>query len=641
MAISKVSITQKLLKFLTILVLPTLILVNLIPFFSDGSTIKTIVASFSIPFSSYLGLSTLLAFVMYYEKQVDSFLYNLISFIGSFIFSFYLILGQIYNQESQFYSPYHTSIYFLFFVIKIIATTFLVNRLISLVYWYTKVAIGRCDSQPKDTLFNFGKSWVLLLICWLPYLFIIYPASSNPDTSNQIAEFFGQGYWVRDIYPIGHYLLGAHPFSISNQHNFFVTIFYGVCVKLGLIVFHSVNVGLFFAAIIQLVILSLILTYSLSTFKKINVDMHTITIIENFYRFFPLFPIYSIYLVKNVLYSSFVVWFMCLILQLIKYPSKLEDRRWQFLLVLSLIGQLITQKYAFAVLSLTAVLFLVIYRKQYKIIILTFLVPLLLFRICIEGLMFNVLEVPKGDPIEGQGIMIQQTALCVKDHADTINHEEYKALNKVFVVKNMKKVYTPEQTDGIKSSGANGKMTVYRWKTVTRKDLKRYHRVWLRMAFKYPGTYIEAALHLGYRYLDINSPSRNSDWHIYSDSLPVTTNAMYLDLGKQVHQNQKFLRFRKLLVNIYNVLIQIPPFGFLAQGSFYIWLTVFILLYGIYISIDNWKNMLLLGSNLLLQVPIYLMAPIDNDSRYFLPFIFSIGILIVLPKMLTETASKV
>lgn len=642
MIINKVALQKKIVRILMIFGLPIFILVNLMPLFTYKNTIQALIASFSIQFSAYLVTSILIVFILRYEEgQYTGIFYKILAYIGSFVFSFYLVLGQVYSQQSQFYSMRHGTIYFFLFLAKILAITLLVEHLISLGYKYLdSLLISNDSKQVVNTNFNFWRSWFTLLICWLPYVLIVYPASSNPDTSNQIVEFFGKGAWVRDVYPIGHYLLGQHPFSISNQHNFFVTIFYGICVKTGLTVFHSINVGLFIAAIIQLLTLSLILIYSLKIFRVIDIDPRTIKFVENIYRFFPLFPIFSLFLVKNVLYASFVLWFLCLILQFSKYPSKLEDHQWQSLIVLSIIGQLITQKYAFIVLLLTSFIFLICYRKQYKQILLIFLMPLLIFRIGIEGFLFGMLQVPQGDPIEGQGIMIQQTALCVKDHADTISRNEYKVLNKVFVVKNMNEVYTPEQSDGIKSSGAMNKKTVYRWKTVTSKELKDYHRVWMQMAFKYPGTYVEAALHLGYRYLDINSPARDSSWSIAADSLPVVTNEMYLNLGKQIHQNDFFLFLRKTLVRVFNVLNKIPPFSFLFQGSFYIWLTVFILLYGIYVSIKNYKNILLIGSNLLLQVPVYLMSPIDNNSRYFLPFIFSIGILIVLPKFLKRSSSK-
>jgi hypothetical protein len=86
-------------------------------------------------------------------------------------------------------------------------------------------------------------------------------------------------------------------------------------------------------------------------------------------------------------------------------------------------------------------------------------------------------------------IPIQQTARTVRDHADEITAEEREVINSVLDYDTMAKSYDPLISDPVKTTShfRDG-------------GVMNYARVWLGMFFKYPISYLEAAIGQSYGY---------------------------------------------------------------------------------------------------------------------------------------------
>ncbi|MDO4300643.1 MAG: DUF6020 family protein [Clostridia bacterium] len=89
------------------------------------------------------------------------------------------------------------------------------------------------------------KIWIILMILWLPYLIIDYPAVIHADSGVMLSEFFNK--------------------SLYNHHPVLQTIVWGSFVEFGHNVFNSYNAGVFLFVLLQFVygsfIVSLLLDY--------------------------------------------------------------------------------------------------------------------------------------------------------------------------------------------------------------------------------------------------------------------------------------------------------------------------------------------------------------------------------------------
>lgn len=496
--------------------------------------------------------------------------------------------------------------------------------------------------QQNDIAFKWWKWFLFILICWLPYIIILYPAAMNADTINQLNEFFGHGNWVHDDYPIGWYLLQGHNNSISNQHNFFLTLFYGFNFKIGLKLFNRPSIGLFLSSFEQILSLCGVFTYSLTTFHRLNMPNTYINKFKLFFAFFPLFPITCMFLTKNIFYSICFMWSILLIVNVMYKPQAITYK-WWLCYILSVLGQLVTEKYAIYIIILISLLILIFEWKTPKIkkLSMTMILVAIIF-IGGQHLLFNKLGVPNGDPIESKSVMIQSTALYNKQYPEDISAYQKRVLNKVFVLKNLNKLYIPGFSDPIKSSGgkkiglqSDGKFNQYlskkwiegyRYQSVTERDIKKYNSVWLQLMKKHPKVLFQAFMEQGYGYLDIFYRQSDSSVVAPSDSFNVSSLTGTIPVGKKlvvVKSPVHFAKIRKIFAILFSSLVKLPPFMVLLSGTILISVTVIEWL--VLLRLRLYKQSFLWLS-FLMQVPIFMLSPVNGNQRYMYPFVLFSGV---------------
>ena len=87
---------------------------------------------------------------------------------------------------------------------------------------------------------------LLLLLCWMPYIFIFYPGTQNPDSLLETWQFQGKEQW-------------------TTHHPILPTMIYGGLVEFATTILKlPPNFGLFLSNIIQIIIAAWILSYSIN-----------------------------------------------------------------------------------------------------------------------------------------------------------------------------------------------------------------------------------------------------------------------------------------------------------------------------------------------------------------------------------------
>lgn len=634
---------------------------NLIGVWEAGLTLSTssklfkILNEFIQPFTeiSLLRFMTFFAITLFLLNYIDKYRIDtsIIAKIFSGIYAFILSLCIDYHMLDSanvvnlyLYEPLRL----ILLLTNIVGISIIFYLIIKSITIYIKLNSQTItNASAKTSSVSLLRYFFVIFICWLPYIIILYPGTKSPDIVNQLIEFFNHGSWVRDDYPIGWYLLKNHPFTISNQHNFFVTLFYGFNFKLGLSIFHNVGVGLFFSTLTQVLLMVMLLSYALVTFDRMQMPKNTLKAFAVFFAICPMLPIMCVYLTKNILYASFSLWSILLIANAMYAKHYFKNIKWWLLFVLSIIGQLLTEKYTVYIISCVGILIVIFWVKEKLAVRLSLIMlgTVLTFSLLQSGL-FSALHVPNGDPIEGESVMIQSTALYVKEFPQDLTSREKNVINKVFVLKNLPKLYTPGLSDPVKSSGGkkyglreNGTFDQrinkswvegYRYKTVTQQDIKNYKRVWIRLALKHPEVVFKGFMNQGYQYLDITSTQETATnaWQTAYDSFNVSQYPTTLIInGKQVivDYTSHFPRTRAVMSLLFNILEKIPPFSMFLNGNIYI--CVVILIFLVLLGLKLYKqSMLVFG--FLLQVPIFMLSPVNGSQRYMAPFFFATGVIL-------------
>lgn len=553
---------------------------------------------------------------------------KILNLVAALVAAIYFDYGILYNSnlvERNLYS----SVYLILTVINIIGLTILISLTFTsieqIICRYLKRYDGTLTNKVNKT-FTFKKTFLFILVSWLPYMIIFYPGIWSWDTLNQYFEYFGYGRTVRDVYPIGWYLIKSNPFPITNQHNFLVTELYGLNLNIGIKMFKDMQLGIFLSAFVQSILQIAILTYLLVTLYRMKMEINRINMIKYIIAFFPLFPIYSLYLVKNVIFSSFLLLFVIQMTWLIYNANATYSWQWNILTTISVLGMLLTQKYAFHILLLLSILVCFILNKKLVIKVEKILISSLIFFIAFQWILFTVLRVPQGDPIEGKAVMIQQTALYVKKHPNSLTEQQYRELNKIFVVKNLSKLYNPELADPIKSSGFKNSSVLegYRYKTVKKNDMDKYNRIWMQFFLKDPRLFFEAFMNQSFRYLDLTPTQYNSSVYQQTNSVPLSHEQFTIKIKGQTFsykENQNTLRFklREDFSKLYNLISKIWPVSMVLNGSLIAWF--FIIMIILILGIKYYKYLLILFP-VVIQIPILLLSPSNGSQRYSYPLFF-------------------
>lgn len=556
--------------------------------------------------------------------------FQVLNIIATFIFSAYAVIGNIFNQYGHLY-PIKNKVYWIIILsIKIIAWTKIVSWFVNIIAgYYNNYQIKKISDDSK---INYVKWISILLLCWLPYIILIAPAASNPDTSIQIMEVMGGSYiasLIRTVYPFGKYTIPSHPLDISNHHNFFMTLFYGGVVKGSFKLFHSTGIGLFILAIFQVTLLACVLMHTLRTLQLVGFSKKTLRIIFIIYALLPIFPTSAMYVVKNEIFATVFLLLLSMLIRATYFKKLWNNKMWITKFGCLAFILLLTQKYAIYILLFLFIVLIIFHREWWKTAIKSILIPIVVFHIGISTFLFDYLHVAKGDPIESYAIMLQQVGNTVKHHSNEIPKYDQDLINRGFKYKKMGEVYMPNLAD-------QEKALAYKYKTVSKADVNSFKKAWVDLGLMFPDTYLEAFLHQGYQYLDITSPSWYiTDYDSIADLLPLRMNVWYQEFinpGKYSHQPHRLDKYRNHLRDVFVKIQKAPVIRLVFQSSFYIWMIILIALMAIYRNGRLVNDVMVVLSPILIQIPILLIAPLDNSARYYMPLVYSFFVVLALLK---------
>lgn len=331
---------------------------------------------------------------------------------------------------------------------------------------------------------------VRVLVCWLPYLILLYPGILYWDTGDQLAQFFGISAW------------NMQPGQIWDHHPFFDAYIYGFFLTIGEQFFSSLEAGVYIYCLVQCLAAALMFVCVVSYIKRMTDREGLITLAILLYCFFPPIPILLMSAVKDVTHLLFFVPWCLLYIEVIR--SDRRSLRLFFLLAIFGILSSLTKKmglYVILASSLLALLSKSNVSNKVRLLLST-IVVYVISNILIPIFVFPVLNVVPGGPQAALALPIQQVARVAKAYPEDVTKEEKEAIDSFLLVgwDDMSEKYNPYIADPVTSYNVKDKTKVI-----------DFIKAWVSIGLRHPLVYLNAFFSLESGWISFSSVPEVAD----------------------------------------------------------------------------------------------------------------------------------
>lgn len=315
------------------------------------------------------------------------------------------------------------------------------------------------------------SSFLLCLLCWLPYYLYQYPGIMTPDSINQFEQ-----------------VLGVIPYN--NHHPFAHTMVFALLYKAAFALTGNMVVSVGFYTFAQMCLLSAGMAFFISTLRQQRIRPFVLLLLTAFYAMIPYHAVFSVTIWKDIPFAAAVLFFNCLLLRLILRGSLLLHER--ILLLFS--GMMIclfrsNGWYAF----LVAVPFLLFFFRKQKRQVYPCLLVTLLLCVLIKYPVMNHFQVTQPDLIESLCIPTQQIAAVLCNDRE-LTAEERGLIESVVDLTYIKELYNPTFADNMKELVRAGDQEYLA------SHKKEFFKLWISLGLRYPGDYLDAYIQQTYGY---------------------------------------------------------------------------------------------------------------------------------------------
>lgn len=572
-----------------------------------SALLQRLASVFASPSSVYLILFLLLVVVYIGIMQRLTFSHRVISGVLSACYALLLMLSEGYYRYDNWDCVFGNK--FAFF------TSLLRGAGIAVFFFFVMQILFAVHVEAKEGEHSFVKTFLKLLgvfvICWLPYMIIMFPGAMNPDTRDQVAQLTGNSHFCFTARMIEQ---NTPDFLWNNNHPVLFTLVLKGFVSLGGAL-GSYAWGFELYAVLQSIAFAAAIAFLLTKLRSYGYSKKIVLGFAVFFALNPLFPLWGMTIMKDVPFTIFLV-FACVWLYEIISGKRNCGIKSCLMLGFALLFMMMFRNNGFFM-ALLAVPFLVILmwkeRKKMLWLLGTFLITIVVFKIGITGLLFTSLGIGQGSAGEMYSVPFQQTARYIKEHRKEVTKEEEKAilavLNTGGTLDEIADLYVPYRADQVKAT-FNSK--------ASSADMKNYIKVWFTQFTKHPTVYIQAYLNLIHCWFAMESKADN----IY-----------YPDVDPYIAQmlpgvtQPEALSGARASVRAYTKLLDSSPLtSWLLEFSVYSWVYLALLV----IMIVRKKREAFLTAVMLFANYLVCLAGPVGYMRYALPMIICLPLAILL-----------
>ena len=415
---------------------------------------------------------------------------------------------------------------------------------------------------------SFRRALLVILVCWLPYIVSIYPASAVADASDQVAQVVGAREFCRSITRVAASPSGM---LLNNHHPVLHTLLIGACVKVGGFL-HSYNIGFLLYSSLQCLAFAVTLAAQTVMLEELCADRTYPRCTLAFFAICPLFPVWGMTVDKDVYFSMLTWWMAAGFFQLARSTTVKTGHLvgWGAVMFIWL---LIRNGGVYVIAACMPIIIWAL-RDRWRLllrVVATVACVVTIYVVGIRTLLFGSLGISSSGSQEMLSVPFMQTARLLRDHPESFDEEDRKVLIELFggeedVLDTMVLKYDdrPTRSDGVKNLFDNN----------TSRSLGDYFKVWKQGLTKHPDTYLQALMCLDYGWI-------YPDNH---ENMTVCTGIAFLELFEEMlpgyHQPEALGPARAAVSAFVNCCTRLPLVGFLIRFSSYTWvyLIAFILM---------------------------------------------------------------
>lgn len=478
-----------------------------------------------------------------------------------------------------------------------IAKTLFLFTIYTILFYYAITFLynylNRLNPEERAGRFSYPQKAALLGLIWLPHIIAAYPASIPPDTETQLIQF-----------------MGYEPFTA--HHPPVHTCLIGICTQLGGWLFHSYNIGLFFALILQYIAMLLIFTYTIHYLEKRKAPVFILRFQWAVYSLSPLIIGFVGVVLKDVIYSAFFVLFIIFCADFAENPSfSLSLRNTAGLVASGICVILLRNNGKYVIYPMCLLLFVMTIahhcrnRKQWARALCVLVLPAAVSFLILNSLTLAYCIAP-GSIREALSFPFQQTARTVSKHSDELPEEEKEAIDQVLDYSKIGRRYDYKICDPVKAT--------YR-EEASGEDLLNYFKIWAKQSIRHPSTYLTATLMQNYPLLCLFD---DNSYYYYSSNASYNEVDIITPVPAIEKINHAFYQF-------YGMVHKIPILGWIAHASFY---CILLFILTAYVWSRKKYRLFLPLLPLWLSFGICILAPaVINNARYAFPICYSIPFL--------------
>lgn len=568
-------------------------------YLNSDEWIKGLKGCLKLGYTGTLILFVLIFYVFYKRKNKKN---KAISFL-SILFALFMVLGASYLKYGTAVLVYGSLYNFIIMTIIFLGYFFLFKLGLNYIYSFLDKYKNKEISNKVINTFKkhpFLISLIIIILCWLPYVIAYYPIILSPDPSFQIKQFFG----IRTKYADYAILLDENV-VLTNHHPVAHTVLIGSCLKLGGLLGND-NFGLFIYSLIQILILSCTLAYTIKyMLKDMNLSSKVGLIALLIYSLVPMYGVYAISGVKDTLFSTFIILYILLLHKMLNYKENKIKMIDCIKLVFVMLLVILFRNNGLHVILLSFPFLILAMKRYWKQLLMVFVI-VIVSSTCYTKVLLPALKITPGSIREVLSIPFQQTARYVKYHSEDVSLEDKEVIDNLLEYDTLADRYNPDLADNVKN-----KYNKY----ATKEDLQEYFKVWFKGLIKHPNTYIDATVNNVYGYF---YPEKTS-WYLHT-----SFDKRITEDGFDYHYNN-LDEYRKNVSDYVTKYPEIPLVGLFCNIALNTWM-VFILV-GYVISKKNYKS-IVLYLPALVSILVCIASPANTYFRYAMPYIFSLPLMV-------------
>lgn len=386
----------------------------------------------------------------------------------------------------------------------------------------------------RGTWFDRLPAWAFalaLLVCWLPYAFLLYPGTVSSDSITMLSE-----------------IVGAKP--MSNGNPIFQTLLLNLCVKLG---FGSGDRAIALYCGVQALLMAWLLGCTVKRTRAVKRRLAAGALV--FYALCPIFPTFAFCVGKDTSFAMAVLWLM---LEALRSLTEERYRGWWRLALAGALCVLLRNPGVYlAALTLLGLLIFALRRRKGWLAPAVGLGVVAAAWLAINLLIVPTLAIEPTPETEEWSVPLQQVARVVA--SQTVTDDEREAISAVLDFEQLHTEYNGELSDPVKNL----------WKAdATAAQKRAFFGVWLRLLWEHPATCLSATFHNSYGYLCPGYMSTVKPTLI----LGATSRTTAIDGKFDYSINPRAEKLKRTLVSLVN---DVPPLRLLVSGGVYGWLALF------------------------------------------------------------------